>query len=784
MPCVPSSAPCPCLQQYSVVFSDDASGAKLPCLSRDGHGTARYANGDSYCGEYLQRRRHGSGVYTFRNGCSYSGGWQQGVRHGEGSMSYPDKGRYAGCWAAGKRDGYGVYSYSNGDRYSGGWVADRKQGKGVYAFAKSGEEVQGEWSNGRLTSGVWQQRGARVIGNFRQQQPFGLSLVVNARGQAAAGQYTDSNLFLPLAPASSLSLPSSSSPAAASSPPAVVAPSAPTVAARMLENCVLSLSHCEGVYRLLRTVPGAPNFRRLGESAVFVSGQPSVEGARAAVAAARDAANAERVVWLDAREELLLYVGDRGFTPRHPKRASLPLPLPQLTVQEAEALEASYALRLQQRIAHKGGLLAYVKETYADLPLDRRCLQSQDDVSGAAVRSSRQIFTALAEDDGLPVEYARLPPLQDVDGLCSALRPVLADAAAAVVISDWMGKETATWVAVLALLLIKLRDGGLEQDEAEAESDGKEAAEDGQPEKDGEEKADEQQEETQQEEPDAQEEEEKQQDEHEDEQEKEQEEQEEEQAAEEEKQAPAAAESGEDGAGEPAAAAESAPVDGSEAQNEAQQGSSGGAEAAAADSPPAAASAEATATEVVPADAAAAIPSAAADASPAAAAPPAPLPLTAEEKARLMRGGSYAAVSRLLSLLGAEGVKAKAAVDAAADAAAGMLNVRECVRWAFEQWEAEAEAERAGDRGRLWLRLGRDWLQRYCSLITLTVWLRQDAAASRKAQAAAAAADAEEEAAEDSSEQAASLRFSDWLAARPDVTTAMTEELQAFVFNV
>ena len=156
-----------CVQHYSVVWKDDGEQKEQLTLTRDGEGTAKFINGDAYIGEYIAGKRHGQGSYKHANGCQYVGAWDSGLKHGQGTLSYPDKGKYTGGWVAGKRDGYGVYEYKGGDVYSGGWKAGVKSGKGAYKFAVGGEEVKGEWSNGVLVDGSWEQNGSRYLGRFK-----------------------------------------------------------------------------------------------------------------------------------------------------------------------------------------------------------------------------------------------------------------------------------------------------------------------------------------------------------------------------------------------------------------------------------------------------------------------------------------------------------------------------------------------------------------------------------------------------------------------------------------
>ncbi|KAJ1396717.1 hypothetical protein B484DRAFT_407247 [Ochromonadaceae sp. CCMP2298] len=42
-----------------------------------GLGTKRWANGDSYTGQWEDAEMHGQGLYTYINGDSYDGRWEE-----------------------------------------------------------------------------------------------------------------------------------------------------------------------------------------------------------------------------------------------------------------------------------------------------------------------------------------------------------------------------------------------------------------------------------------------------------------------------------------------------------------------------------------------------------------------------------------------------------------------------------------------------------------------------------------------------------------------------------
>jgi len=79
----------------------------MDCL-KHGFGTDKFANGDTYTGEYRYGKPYGIGKYIWRNGSSYEGQFQEGMKHGKG------------IWIKGKPPKQTLYE--------GEYVKDKKQG--------------------------------------------------------------------------------------------------------------------------------------------------------------------------------------------------------------------------------------------------------------------------------------------------------------------------------------------------------------------------------------------------------------------------------------------------------------------------------------------------------------------------------------------------------------------------------------------------------------------------------------------------------------------------------
>jgi hypothetical protein len=91
----------------------------------------KYTNGDIYMGKVIANKdpnKHptpnGLGKMKYANGNTYDGEWIYGKKHGLGIQDNADKSFYDGEWIDGKRHGQGTNRFVNGDIYEGKWIND------------------------------------------------------------------------------------------------------------------------------------------------------------------------------------------------------------------------------------------------------------------------------------------------------------------------------------------------------------------------------------------------------------------------------------------------------------------------------------------------------------------------------------------------------------------------------------------------------------------------------------------------------------------------------------
>ena len=113
-------------ENNSVAVAAATAGA-APVLQKNQVYTVdrKYANGDHYVGEVVNRDLQGKGVYTFANGD-----------------------RYEGEFFANRLQGKGIFKYANGDCYEGEFKDSKYNGKGVLTHA-DGTKEEGNFADGK-----------------------------------------------------------------------------------------------------------------------------------------------------------------------------------------------------------------------------------------------------------------------------------------------------------------------------------------------------------------------------------------------------------------------------------------------------------------------------------------------------------------------------------------------------------------------------------------------------------------------------------------------------------
>lgn len=123
------------------------------------------------------------------NGDSYTGDWREKKKHGVGIYNYQGGDRYEGQWYNDLKSGYGTYYYANGKYYRGQFANDELNGEGEF-----------HWPDGSYTVGIFKNdapyrgthyfarnskwAGESVTGYYVGWHLHGQCLYTNARGES------------------------------------------------------------------------------------------------------------------------------------------------------------------------------------------------------------------------------------------------------------------------------------------------------------------------------------------------------------------------------------------------------------------------------------------------------------------------------------------------------------------------------------------------------------------------------------------------------------------------
>nr|KAI8728850.1 radial spoke head 10-like protein B2-like; partial [Biomphalaria glabrata] len=116
-----------------------------------GKGAYTWPDGSTYSGDVLKGIRHGFGTFICSKGrVSYSGDWNMGQKHGKGRIDFDPEGKsfYDGDWVNGIKHGWGTRQYPSGNIYIGMWFNNVRHGDGTMKWLDRDQIYNGQWENG------------------------------------------------------------------------------------------------------------------------------------------------------------------------------------------------------------------------------------------------------------------------------------------------------------------------------------------------------------------------------------------------------------------------------------------------------------------------------------------------------------------------------------------------------------------------------------------------------------------------------------------------------------
>ncbi|KAI9913867.1 hypothetical protein PsorP6_006652 [Peronosclerospora sorghi] len=129
----------------------------------------------------------------------------------------------------------------------------------------------------------------------------------------------------------------------------------------VLATCVLKMDHFFGIARLpFHLSTNVPNYRRIANEPLFGTAQCLETGIRDVVDHLRG--EFDRAIWINLREEAVIYVTGRPFCVRHGENLMVNVEYPGIEVDEINAIEHQVKRELQHKVQQDEGLFLYYYE--------------------------------------------------------------------------------------------------------------------------------------------------------------------------------------------------------------------------------------------------------------------------------------------------------------------------------------------------------------------------------------------------------------------------------------
>ena len=113
----------------------------------------------------------------------------------------------------------------------------------------------------------------------------------------------------------------------------------------------------------------------------------------------------DRVIWINLREEAVIYVAGRPFVMRHEENIMENVEYPGIEVDEITEIEEQVKQELQQRVHRANGLFMYWHE-----PRELVSEETIDHVNpDVEIKTLAEVYDEMVVTGGFNVKYARIP---------------------------------------------------------------------------------------------------------------------------------------------------------------------------------------------------------------------------------------------------------------------------------------------------------------------------------------------------------------------------------------
>lgn len=195
---------------------------------------------------------------------------------------------------------------------------------------------------------------------------------------------------------------------------------------KVLQDCVIKEDHFFGISRMPYTLtPAVPNFRRINDEPIFGSAQCLETGLRDVVNHLRG--EFDRIIWINLREEAVIYVSGKPFVMRHPDNLMENVEYPGIEADEISAIEAQVKEEIKSEVRKANGLLLYWYE-----PRVMFSEETMDHVNPEVeIKTLAEIYDEVADETKFDLQYSRIPVSdetapeeKDLDDVVRLLAPV------------------------------------------------------------------------------------------------------------------------------------------------------------------------------------------------------------------------------------------------------------------------------------------------------------------------------------------------------------------------
>lgn len=173
---------------------------------------------------------------------------------------------------------------------------------------------------------------------------------------------------------------------------------------KVLANCVLKMDHFFGIARIpFELTTNVPNYRRIADEPIFGTAQCLEQGIVDVIEHLRG--EFDRAIWINLREEAVIYVGGRPFCVRHQDDLMVNVEYPGIEVDEITAIERQVKKELQSKVQKDDGLFMYwyePREMVNDETMEH--INPQSDI-----KTLTEVYKDATEHTGFDLRYARIP---------------------------------------------------------------------------------------------------------------------------------------------------------------------------------------------------------------------------------------------------------------------------------------------------------------------------------------------------------------------------------------